>query len=65
MIYKIVLYIVLTFISAYGISGINFNNFFKKDKILESRVLIVSLSLGMGYLLTNFVIDFLNLTNLF
>ena len=65
MIYKIVLYIVFTFISAYGISGINFNNLFKKDKYLESRVLIICLSLGLGYLLTKFVIDFLNLTNIF
>ena len=55
---KLILYIVFTFIAAYGLSGINFNGFFKKDKIIEARVLVIILSLSFGYLLTNFVIDF-------
>ena len=55
---KLILYIVFTFIAAYGLSGINFNVFFKKDKIIEARVLVIILSLSFGYLLTNFVLDF-------
>ncbi len=62
--YKVILYIVFTFISAYGISGINFNNIIKKEKVIEARVLVVIISLSLGYLLTNFTIDFLNLTRI-
>ncbi len=59
---KIVLYIIFTFIAAYGISGINFNGIIKSNKNIEARVLVISLSLALGYLLTSFVIDFLNLS---
>ena len=62
--YKVILYIVFTFISAYGISGINFNYIIKKEKAIEARVLVVIISLSLGYLLTNFTIDFLNLTRI-
>lgn len=58
--YKIILYIVFTFVAAFGISGINFNSIIKKDKVIEARVLVVVLSLALGYLLTNFVVDFVN-----
>lgn len=58
---KVSLYIIFTFIAAFGISGINFNGIIKKNKNLEARVLVMVLSFSFGYLLTNFVIDFLNL----
>lgn len=58
---RIILYIVFAFISAYGISCINFNGIIKKDKNTEVRVLVIICSLALSYLLTNFVLDFLNL----
>ncbi len=58
---KVILYVIFTFISAFAISGINFNGIIKKDKNIEARVLVIILSFALGYLLTNFVIDFLNL----
>lgn len=58
--YKIVLYIVFTFVSAFALSGVNFNAIIKKDKLIEARVLVVILSLALGYLLTNFVVAFVN-----
>lgn len=58
---KIILYIVFAFLSAYAISAINFNGIIKKDKYIEVRVLVIILSLALSYLLTNFVIDFLNI----
>lgn len=58
--YEIILYIIFTFIAAFAISGINFNGIIKKGKILEARVLVIVLSLSLGYLLTNFVIAFIN-----
>lgn len=58
--YKLILYVVFTFISAYGISGLNINQFIRKNKIWEARVLVMVLSFALGYLLTNFVLEFLN-----
>lgn len=62
--YKIVLYIIFCFLSAYSLTSLNFNNIIKKNKVIEIRILIIILSIIMGYLLTNFVIDFLNLTRI-
>lgn len=58
--YKLILYVFFTFVAAYGLSGINYNGLFKKDKAIEARVLIITLSLIFGYLLTNFVLEFVN-----
>lgn len=61
---KNVLYIIFTFVAAYGISGINFNGIIKKNKEIESRVLVIVLSFALGYLLTNYVYDFINLASI-
>lgn len=58
---KLILYISFTFISALGLSGVNFDGFFKKNKVLEAKVFVITLSFALSYLLTNFVLDFLNL----
>ncbi len=58
--YKLILYIFFAFVAAYGLSGINFNGIIKKNKVVESRVLVIVLSLCISYLLTNFVIEFVN-----
>lgn len=62
--YTVVLYIVFTFISAYGISGINFNGIIKAGKEREAKILVMVLSFALGYLLTKFVVDFLSLTTI-
>ena len=58
--YKIILYIVFTFVAAFDLSGLNFNTIIQKDKTIEARVLVIVLSLSLGYLLTNFVVEFVN-----
>lgn len=62
--YSILLYIVFTFIAAYGISGINFNGWIRKGKDKEAKVLAMSLSFALGYLLTKFVLEFLSLSTI-
>ncbi len=62
--YKLILYIVFSFTAAFGLSSINFNNVIKNNKVIEARVLVLVLSIALGYLITNFVIDFLNLTRI-
>lgn len=61
MLIKLMLYIIFTFVSAFGLSSLNFEGIVKKNKNLEIRVLVMVLSFSFGYLLTNFVIDFLHI----
>ncbi len=58
--YKIILYIIFTFTAAFALSGVNFNAIIKKNKTIEARVLVIILSLSLSYLLTNFVVEFVN-----
>lgn len=57
---KVYLYIITTLLSAYTLTGINFNKFWNKNKNIEARIFIILLSLIMSYLLTNFITDFLS-----
>ena len=59
--YKIYLYALFLFINIYMLSGINFEKFMRKNKVIEARLLIMALGFIFSYLLTNFVVDFLNL----
>lgn len=61
MLVKLLLYIFFTFVSAFGLSGVNFSGIIKSEKIIEAKVLVMVLSFSFGYLLTNFVLDFLNI----
>ena len=61
MLVKLILYIFFTFVSAFGLSGVNFNGIIKSGKTLETKVIVMVLSFSFGYLLTNFVLDFLNI----
>ena len=62
--YKIYIYIISVLISTFALSGINYNNFFKKGKIVESKVLIILFSLALGYLVGTFVITFIEVSKI-
>jgi|GEM_PF-1127983 len=63
--YKVYLYIICFMLSLYSISSIDFKRILKPDKDIESKLLILFLSLSIGYLVTNFIEEFLALTKLF
>ena len=63
--YKVILYVITVLLSTYTLSGINFSNFFKRNKLLESKIFIISMSMIMGYLLTNFIVDFIEVSKIF
>ena len=63
--YKIFLYIILTFLSIFGVSAVNYEKFVKTNKVWETRILLMLLSMSMAYLVTNFIVDFTNLDSLF
>ena len=58
--YKIYIYVICIFISAYALSGINFNNVFRKNRVIEARLLVLLLSLALGYLVGSLVISFIS-----
>lgn len=60
--YKIYLYAFFILLSAFAVSGINFDSFIKTHRKWEARVLVIILSFILGYLLTNFVIDFVKMS---
>ena len=57
--YKIYLYIFFSMLAAFALSGINFEKFIKKNRVWETRILVLLLSLTIGYLVTNFILEFL------
>jgi uncharacterized integral membrane protein (TIGR02327 family) len=61
---KTLVYILCVLLSAFTISGINFNNFFKKNHIWEARIFVIIISFIMGYLLGSFIIEFLSISKI-
>ena len=57
--YRTYIYIVSVLLSTFAISGINFTNVFRKNKQVEAKILIVILSLALGYLVGTFIITFI------
>ncbi len=57
--YKIYLYIFFSMLAAFALSGINYEKFIKKNRVWETRILVLLLSLTIGYLVTNFILEFL------
>ena len=62
--FKIYLYVITVLFSTYILSGVNFEKLMKKNKILEAKLLVISLSFIMGYFITNFIVDFTSSFNL-
>lgn len=55
---KASIYILVTIITIWALSGVNFENFFKKNKIYEARVLYLLVCMSISYLVVNFLYDF-------
>lgn len=61
---KTLIYVFSVLLSVFTVSGINFNNFFKKDHEIEAKIFIVVISFIMGYLLGSFIIEFLSISSI-
>ncbi len=57
--YRIYIYLITSMLSAFALSGINFDKILKKNRYFESRILVILLSLALGYLSTKFILEFL------
>ena len=62
--YKTYIYAITALLSAYALSGVNFDSFIKKNKRIEAILLVVLLSLAISYLVTNFVTDFISVSSI-
>lgn len=57
---KVYLYVFFTLMSIFIFNGVDFNRIMKQNKVIEARLLVLTLSFGLSYLLTNFVMDFVS-----
>lgn len=55
----IYLYVFFTLMSIFIFNGVNFQAIMKKNKVIEAKLLVLSLSFALSYLLTNFVLAFI------
>ena len=63
--YKIYVYVISILISVFSLTGVNFEKITRKNKITEIRVLVLILGFILGYLLANFIFDFVEVTSVF
>jgi len=56
---KIAIYIISAMVSLFAVSGINFDKIIKSNHIWEARILVIIISIALGYFVANFIIEFL------
>lgn len=56
----IYLYVFFTLLSVFIFNGVHWEKFMKSGKVIEARLLVLTLSFGLSYLLTNFVLAFID-----
>ena len=54
---KSLIYIFSTILVIWSIDSLNINHFFKKNKIVQARVLYFLIGISLIYLVTNFLMD--------
>lgn len=62
---KYILYLVILLIVIYAIDAINLNGIFKKNRILQARIIYFLTILALTYLVTNFIWDFFEVSKIF
>ena len=62
--YKLYVYVFIIFLSIYATTCLNFEKIIKKDKVIETRLLSFMISIIIGYLFSNFIFDFLEISKL-
>ena len=58
--YNFLLYVIIMILVIWTMDGINMNYIFKKNRIYQARVFYIMIVLSLTYLVTNFLIQFLN-----
>ena len=58
--YNLILYSLVFVLVTWCMDGININSIFKKNRIYQARVFYILLIISLTYLVTNFLLMFLN-----
>lgn len=62
---KLLLYIFVIPFVMYALDGVNINSIFKKNKLVQARILYVMIIFALSYLLVNFIFDFYDVSKIF
>lgn len=61
---KFLLYIFILPFVMYALDGVNINSIFKKNKVVQARILYVMIIFALSYLLVNFIFDFYDVSKI-
>ena len=61
---KLILYIIFVPFVMYVLDGLNINFLFKKNKVVQARIIYIMIGLIITYLLVNFVMDFYDISRI-
>ena len=59
--YKVLIYVLMLFVSIFALSGINFMGFFKIKHELEAKIFVMLASFGLAYVSAEFFIKLIEL----
>ena len=59
--YKVLIYVLMLFVSIFALSGINFTGFFKIKHELEAKIFVMLSSFGLAYVSAEFLIKLIEL----
>lgn len=59
---KLFLYLVCIMLSAFAVSGINFDPIIKKGHVWEARFLLIIITLSLSYILGNLLYDLMSVS---
>lgn len=62
---KFFLYLVVTILVIWSMDSLNINGIFKKNKVIQARILYFFLGVSLIYLVTNFLMDLFTITKFF
>ncbi|MBE6153353.1 MAG: DUF1146 domain-containing protein [Firmicutes bacterium] len=62
---KLLLYILVIPFVMYALDGVNINSIFKKNKVIQARILYLMIIFALSYLLVNFIFDFYDVSKIF
>lgn len=54
---KFIIYIVVAMVVIKAMDGVNINSIFKKNRVMEARIIYFFISISLTYLVTNFFYD--------
>ena len=57
--YNFLIYLIVLVLTIWAMESVNLNSIFKKNRMYQARVLYILIVLGIAYLASSFIINFL------